>query len=555
MSGSNVNIIGTDGGVPIYQPEARWCFWGLHEIYQGQEGTQRYIPKVNDYVIDHETYTVYKVVSINPVTWIPELQETRPSWLPWTFNEDDILFGLSPGTASDTFKLYFDDTVQPYDCAVDFRYRAPGIDTRYVKFYAKSDSSDRGEVISRVYDTSGNFISDSVGLELIESDSHTTYNWRIINVFKTTRHLKDGEIILGVFYNDRGHVIHKRQFIVENTSFIRRVNSEQKYITHIGLDNPFISDTDSHRIEFPLNIPLNALNTWGVVYYTDGTSIRLPVDNTKFSLLGSDTILSTIVGERHDLVLRYRLSQNESSIHLTTHDNNFLTEDYKLFVSNPNNAYSVKLYGYPVWMGSGFGYKMQWFLYNLDRNVVFDVTDKVYFAINGEIFDPKAYGYVQRRTVCVNLKEVSPSFRPYIHTQVVNIELVQPYNERNTCWRMLNEQGAGKLSYGQDLFAIRDPNGKIKIDCGYTSLDEWLEVTYDRTYSLVNKAYETKPPRPTHIELIHKNSIRRYSIDDYNKLLLENVSTSPGDTVFIKFIKIGIPNDIHLSIAAMIISS
>ena len=56
MASPLVAVIGTDGSVPIYDPDARWCIWEKSEIWLGTTGLKKYIPKVRDWVIDAELY-------------------------------------------------------------------------------------------------------------------------------------------------------------------------------------------------------------------------------------------------------------------------------------------------------------------------------------------------------------------------------------------------------------------------------------------------------------------------------------------------------------------
>ena len=68
-------ITGTDGIAPVYEPDSVWKIWNLDEIFKGQEGKGKYVPKVNDYVCDIETNEYYIVVSIDTTTMIAELRK------------------------------------------------------------------------------------------------------------------------------------------------------------------------------------------------------------------------------------------------------------------------------------------------------------------------------------------------------------------------------------------------------------------------------------------------------------------------------------------------
>ena len=351
---SDVNIAGVsgslDGIVPIYDAEAKWTIWNRDEIYTGERGERKFVPKVLDYVIEPPTFTTWIVDSLDPITLIPTLREIRPANMSFSLSETDILFGVGPGTQSDTYRVYHDTSTMPHILAVDARLRIAGTMSSYVKLFKGPDLGESGRVISKVYDSNGHFVSENIPLELAAIDSHTNYSIKVVAVCHTTEDLVDGEIVTAVVYNDQGHVVSKRQLLVENTSFIRSVNVSTKYVTSIALECPFMSQTEEYTINFPLNIPLNALNLVGVVNYSDGSSIKLPVNGDKFKIFGLEQYLSSIVGQKLDLVLSYALSPDEIAYAGIQTDQHYVTEAYTLQTINPNNSYTVKLFGYPKWI-------------------------------------------------------------------------------------------------------------------------------------------------------------------------------------------------------------
>jgi hypothetical protein len=329
---------------------------------------------------------------------------------------------------------------------------------KYAKIFRGVDAKDPANIISRLYDASGAFITDIVPLELVAIDSVVNYAIKTVAVCHTNTSLLNGELAMVVCYNDEGHVISKRQLLVENTSFIRSLSAPQRYISHISLECPFLSATEDRVISFPLNVPVSALNPIGVVHYSNGDTARLPVDGSKFSLYGLDQYLSTIIGQKYDLVLAYRLSANEVTYHATSGDNKYLTEPYQIQTINPNHSYTVKLLVFPVYISNYVGYRLQWYLYTLDRNVMFDVTELVQLSEATGVFDPAGYGYIQHKTVSINLRDVSSAFKPFVHVQSVDIVLKHPPNGLSTPWTVLTEPGTGLPHYGDQTFLVRQFN-------------------------------------------------------------------------------------------------
>jgi hypothetical protein len=551
-------VVGLDGHSPVYQPDSRWTIFAMYEIYLGRNGLQPngkpyYVPKVNDYVIDPETYATYICKHIDPVTLIPRLEQIRPANMVIEFVEQDILFGIS-GNDPNTYRVYLDTSVLPHTLAVDARLKVGGSMVDHCKLFRGTDLGGNGEVISRTYDASGNIVTDKVAMEVIAIDSHVNYAIKSVAVCHTNVNMNDGELVTAVFYDNLGKVVSKRQLLVENTGFIRGLNASQKYVSHISLESPFISPTLDHVIEFPLNIPLNALNLMGVVHYSDGSKLRLPVDGSKFRIYGLDQFVSTIIGQKIELVLTYQLANNETAYGVSAAENKCVTEPYSIVVVEPNNSLAVKVYGYPVWVDDATGYRMQFWLLNLDRNIYFNVTPYVTFAENTGAFDPRGFGYLQRKAITLNLRDVSGGFKPMIHTQLMDIVLNLP-NGRLTPWTVSHESLGDRPNYGDGLVALRQlpDRTKFKLDCNCANLEEWLNRFYYATYPLVDKFRETRPPAPTHFEIMYAGRYAMYHVNDWNTVLTLGIEMPTNSTIFIKFIKHRADLDMQLSVAAILV--
>ena len=547
-------VVGVDGHVPIYDPEALWKMWSKDEIYMGQNGLNKFVPKLHDYVIDPPTFTTWIVDALDTTTLVPTLREIRPANMSFSFSESDVLFGTGPGTQADTYRVYYDKSVLPFTLAVDARLRVAGSMVSYTKLYKGSNTGPDGVVISKVLDSNGQIVSENIALETAAIDSHSNVSIKVVPVCQTTADLTDGEIVTAVFYSDNGSVVSKRQLLVENTSFIRDINVSKKYITHISLVCPFLSQTEDMTIEYPLNIPLDALNLIGRVHYSNGEILELPVNGNKFKMFGLDQYVSTIVGQKLDLVLAYQLSANETSYAgVGTELNGTITIPYKLVTVNPNNSYTIKLFGYPVWINAMTGYQMRWYMFNLDRNLFFDVTTHVRFdAVTGS-YDPKGYGYMQRKQVSINLRDVSGSYKPFIHTQMVEIVLHSPPSNVSTSWIVSHEAVHSRPYYGVDLFALRTGQKQLNISSGFTQLNDWIENVYKKTYPLVKPNSELGPLNPTHFALTHQGITTEYPIAEWNSNINTTGDVVGDETVFIRFIRNTGSGPLQLAMAALLV--
>lgn len=553
-SGLN-GIVGNDGAVPVYDPDGLWKIWSIHELWLGNEGSGRHVGKVSDYVIDPELYEMKIIESVDNVTLIPTLRDIRPANMSFSFSESDILFGVNGYNQADTYRVYLDQSVTPHVLAVDIRLKIAGTLASYAKLFKGSDVSNGGHVISKVYDSNGNFISENIPLELVAIDSHNNYSIKTIAVCHCLEELVDGEIITAVIYNDQGHVVSKRQLLIENTAFIRSVNVSQKYVSHISIESAFISLTEHNTIRFPLNIPLNALNVIGIVHYSDGSSLRLPIDGNKFRIFGLEQYISSIVGQQIELVLSYALGPNEVAYAGVSADGHYVTEPYHLVTTNPNNSYTVKLFGYPIWVSEADGYTMRWWLFNLDRNLFFDVTPYVQFSSQTGAFNPKGYGYLQRKAVNINLRDISAAFQSFVHVQLVDIILQSPPDNSTalTAWLMSHESMDTRPSFGSGLYARRTAVNTINLASGLDTETQWLEKVYLQTYPLLDKTAELSVPNPTHFIVTINGQSNEFGIGQWNQNLLLSNDPAQHSTLSVRFIRRTASGDLQLAMAALMV--
>ena len=552
---TSYGVVGTDGVVPVYSPDSRWCWWSISEIYTGGQGHERYVPKVNDYIKDPDTNADFVVISIDPTTLIATFVPIQSPVNNYIIDQPDVLFGVGPGTTSDTYRAYLDTSVTPHVLSVDTRLKVAGTMSSYCKIFKGTDLGQTAQVISAVYDNSNNFVTNNIPLQLAALDSLTNFSIKIVSSCYSTVNMLDGELVTVVIYSEDGHVVSKRQLIVENTGFIRPLDAGENYIIAISLETPFLSPTIDSVVTLPINVPVDSLNIRGVVQYSNGSTQSYPVDGSKFNLLGIDQYVASIVGYEMDLTLRYTLSTNEST-YSATYNNRYITAPYKIVTVNPNNAYSVKLFGYPEWQGQISGYRIRWFLLNLDRNISLDVTDYVTFATQTGVFNPLGFGILQNKVVNINLQDVSNGFLPYIHTQVYSVTLNGPPSSNLTPWTVQSVFNASHTTYGQGLYAARAINNvrHLRIDCGIHDIHSWLIQVYNNTYPLIDPYEQAVLILPDVFEITYKTTKIQYPISEWNSILDLGVEVIYGENVYIKFSNNGSSSEINLSVAGLCIN-
>lgn len=550
------NPAGTDGIVPVYEPEGRFTIWALVQVYLGGVGAGKYVPKVGDYVEDTDTGVRYHVVALDLSTYVPQLVEVRRNEAISTLSENDILLGAGPSASTDnTYRLLVDKSVIPYTLDVDNRLHVHGSLTQSAKIYRGSELEGTLVPISLVFDASGNLLGNEIPLELVAMPNQTNLAIKAVGTAYTNADLQDGEVCTVILFSDTGHVVSKRQLLVNNTAFIRSANAEVKYVIGISLESPFLSQADPMLIQYPLNVPLNGLNLTGVVHYSDGSSARLPVDGTKFSVLGLQSFVATQAGQKFKIVIKYVFSPGEVGYGQTVGmGSQFISQTYRVVALQREGSYSVKLFGYPVWVDTATGYRLEWFLYNLDRQESYNVTNLVRINQNGQAFSPRAYGVNQNLNVSVNLRDVNGAFKSYIHTQTIDIVLLTPGTERITNWTVGFDPGQNP-PYGMNNFAssvfIDAGNYRVSVGLSATTLAAWLERIYYQTKPLVNDTTESLPPAPNFFAFVFGDVEVEFPIAQWNTEHVIGQSLVNNGTLFIKFFLRTVVSDIQLSVAAL----
>jgi len=545
-----IGIVGTDGFTPLYQPDGRWATWSIHEIYRGGFGQNKFIPKINDYVIEPETFTTYKVTDLNIVTYIPELTKISPNI---ESRQTDIL--LAETNNCDFFRVYFDKSVTPFTLAVDGMLKIYGSTASYARIY-KGPFIDNTQIISRVYDNSGNFISHDITLSTVAFNTHTNFAIKSVPTCNTTEEeLKDGEVVTIVIFDASGKVLSRRLLVVENTTYVAQAFNEQRYITQIFLRSPFISNTNSTEIQYPINLPLTGFNPIAVVQYNDGTQIEHSLSNSRFSLHGLDQFISSIIGHRVPLVLSYKLGPNEAALASVSSDGVYITTPYTLIVTNTDTSYNVKLFIFPKWIDRVNGYTFEAYLLNLDRNIIFNVTNKIYLASNSPSFNPLAYGITQRLIFNLDLSTVSGIFNSFLHTQTVDIILRAAPDDTfaSNIWEVGTQIPVSFGYFGANLKAQRNniTQRSITIHNNFTTVLEFLNHLYYPTDPLINILTEDAPLIPSHIEVTYNDESVIKPIDEFNTQFTFNQDIRLNSNVRITFLRQSIGQFFKLSVAVL----
>lgn len=548
-------IFGSDGETPLYDTEPFWREYSINDTWMGTIGLNKIIPKVGSHVRDPEIYATYKVVSLNDITFVPVLQRIYPDGATFEFSAIDKLFGVGHLRASDAYRLHVNNLVYPHLACPDSSLKIAGNLCKYARIF-KIEKDLSLTVISKLFDTSGAFISDKIPLETVEIHQVTNLSSKIVPPFKLTTELKDGDMVVVYLYADNGNVVSKRELLVEESSFVRSIDDSIKYVSHISLKSPFLSLSDNTILNFPLNTTAATMNIRGVVHYSNGDTREMEVDGVKFRIEGISQLLSSIEGQVRDIVALYTLDAKEGTFSGTGVDGKTVKALYKIAVSNENVSHSVKLFPTLIWNGDIYGYSIRWHLLNMDRNLIFDVTNKIEFLEAGGAFNPFGYGYMQRKQVSVNLKDIHPSFQNYNHTQIVEIVLYgKPSTTPGSSWTVKNEADVNVATYGEKVHAYKVNTNSMNIACGETDCDIWLDRIYYASTPLVDPRFETAATKPTHFTIECNGKVTEFSMTEWDQVLDVGVPVTLNANVLITFIKRTPTTDLYLAVAGMAVKS
>lgn len=567
-----IYVTGSDGVAPIHQPNDPWKQWNINNIYAVRYtdgsvidptvGEKRWIPNVGDWVIDTALFKYYEVIAVDEFTGFATIRYIQAPKDPGELNEDDILLGPGPGTQSDTYRCMLDQSVMPFRLVVDHRLSIGGSMTKYAKIFRGSNIGPSGTVVGVFYDEQGNLLGDEVPLELSTvGENAVNYTKRTVMPSYTKTAMANGEIVTVVFYDDDGHVVSTRQLLVWNTAFIRSTDRAVKYVTGISLKSPFLSAADPKLIQYPINLTLRSMIAVGVVHYSDGTTRELNVTSSgKFQIHGFENFVATIVGQELPLVLTYKLSPDEVAYGVSVGETKHISEEFRAVTVKAEGSYSLKLYAYPVWIDRINGYRLEWFMYNLDRQTVYYVTPWVKMGASSRAFDPMAYGISQRLIANLNLKDVNAAFTNYNFTQTIEIVLRQAGDEAGDPWNVAFDPNQNP-QYGTGVYASCDfvnyNYWKLRLDFGAASLGEWLEKVYYNTKPLTDPSREAAPVIPDFFRIRFSNSTGQQNIEcqlsQWNQEMIVGNGLTNNGTLFIEFFRRTNDNDLELAVAGLVI--
>lgn len=565
---AEVQIPLDNGDIVTLDEDRRNVMFNIEDIYKYRlvdvnddiiEGNGRFIPNVDDIVYDYNV-GMLRVTRVDLTSYVAELRIWE---LPKTASEvgvEDVLLGVGPGYSSETWRCLIDRRVFPYRLQIDGKLRIYGSASKEIRVFKGVDITSAGEVISAYYSQSGDYVSDAIPLELVGTQEFNNLSIKAPLLGATSKQLNNGEIVTAVVYGNAGQVMSISKLLVHNTNIVRRPEDGMKRVQNIELISPFLSESEPDILEVPINVTVATLAMRAKVTYIDGTSSVMDVvdeeANGKFKLLGLKYWSPTISGTMQGLTLAYHLSDSEEYSYLQGETaNGDVTKSYRIRALVADPAYSLKLYAFPYWVSSVQGYALEFWLYDLDREVSRRVPKAaVELGSDSAPFDGLEYTQVQHLKVGVDLAAMDPTYGSHRHVQNIQISLLRDGTIRASNWRVKFASSQPNW-FGDGLEAAVSTGTAglniVRLANGETSKETWLQRLFYNIDPLYDPQTEVKAPEPTHFILVTKTRTFEVAISQWSSDITFINDLANGEAMFIRWIKRTASTDLQLGVSAL----
>lgn len=515
----------------------------LEDLYDpsktDEENNQKIIPAVDSLVVDGST--MYIVTAVDPTTH--EATLSAPYLVATSEDPSDTVSVVS--YANDIFRVYYTNRTSPTKLAIDSRLIITGsINTSY-QLSVKNSSGEK-VVISRYYDEDGNFLSTSVPMGIIYTDSPNAKYCRPCN---TTATITDGQSVLLEVFNTFGEVtaqvnLFARESVFENTldSYIPsivsiEINSSQK-----------AEDGDIYIYETQ---DVRSLNITAKLTYDNGFIREISTDGEQCISYGINDFVPSYPGLRQPIMIKYFLSEDElsSADVVTVSGVRYISATTHIVVRSEDIVSSMKLSVVPLWDSTQSKYYLRYFAYDIDGEWMEDVTVNVtttptFNGINYGTWQTIVASIDKKNIVAIGLNK-SSIYQQSFAVQVQPISIYERY--------VLADVVGGDVVYGVEAGTSRRPilsyDSTISQYFIPTTVFENVEAVIEAFYTNATPPYDTSeliaPVTPTHF--IVRDSLTGASVtaipmslETYGTAF--NVTGAPinrflGQTVIVEFLK------------------
>lgn len=523
------------------------------------KGTGKVVAKEDDLIWSFELNRMFRCSRTDYTTFVNDLTT-------WNYNNGggatvvDPFLGVSGGANSHPWRAFLDTRVFPHRLAICSRYRTFAQEAASIRLFRGINTTDTGEVISAFYNQNSEYVGDKIPLVLVATNDVNNRTTKAPAMGYTTKsNLKNGDLITLVEYNDQNAVVDTCQLTIHVTNAMRLPEYNDKRIQGIELISPYLSKTEPNVLEVPINSTVATLMLKARVTFTDGSvreseGIGGESSEGRFKLIGIDYWSPRVAGDAQELMLIYHPSDDEYSYLQGETANGTVFEPYRIKAMPVPNAYNLKVFAYPTWLNDLQGYGLEFWLYDMNREIGRKLPTGAVTLADGYLFDGLDYTRVQHLQVGVKLSVVDPAYGEHVHVQNVMVNLIRPGGARNGNWKVKFATNQAEY-YGDTLEALVSSGlgGVSTIDLrnGQATEDDWLNLIFYRTSPLYDTQTETKAPRPTHFVLTTRNRSVEVPMAQWASAISFVNDLSEGQTVYLKFVRKLADTTLQLGVAGI----
>ena len=408
-----------------------------------------------------------------------------------TEDEDAVAKIVSYG--NDRYCLYQDTRVSPYKLIVDAKLLFYG---NSLKEYILTHANDNGEeeIISIYLDSTDTFVSDRIPMTSVSENIRA---YKFPTNCHTTCKLTEGDVVTLKVFNNLGNIAASVNLFVRNAVWLNDLNSLSNPIVDLNATCLQERGSDWYIKE---RQDTSHLNIQPYLVYSDGTTVKVNVDNERCFIYGLDDFIPSYPGYYQTVIIKYFLGRNE----ISTQGSKFLTCTKKLVVVKEKEDFSVKVSPIPIFNRSTGKWYLRYFVYTDDRDACHDLTD---YTVENEEFpfdgSSEKWGTEQHVVIDYDLSTVLNLGEELPGSQGFYITVWDPTRyERYT----LRDNKNTDIVYGADGSIVRRPVLHYDATIGSyyipTSIFRNKEAVIESFYTYARPFYdtrtETEPPTPTH---------------------------------------------------------
>lgn len=529
--------------------------WGIDQVFMGPEmsldpNKTYVVPNQGDVVRDVENRKEYYVHAIGE-NYTPDLRPWEPNLSPDT--QKNLLIGYGVGAVNEAYRIYYNRRTVPNTLTISQYCYVNGNEVVGYKLFRGYETGDNGEVISRYYDASGDYLGNVIPVEKFYREPE----WKLMPGISHVQDnlLSHGDIVTAVFINRNGTECSSAILKVEETNLTPALNQPFREVINVTVKSPHLDKNDSSVLKVPNNTMLTDLMMEGAVHYKDGTTRTFKFDQTHGQVFGLEGRVLTRPDSEYDISVSYYLQDDEFCTEAKDGVRKHYSFPMVVKTFEPDSSNAVKLFVVPKFDKPGVGYKLQYWLYDLERNVPIDVTNKIDYHDLYE-FNPLDYGNRQRIQPTLDLSEVHPRYSPFIYTQEIEMHLLGEPNNNNDGWRMRYSLGTGWIGEDLEAFLITDDD-KLYLDIGnnYTRWEQFFVDLYRKIGPISDEPNEIYASDPTHV-IVERDGVEvRLDRDSFNEPFLWPSTIAANDTVSLRWVNRINSRDYHLGVTPLIVKS